>query len=168
MLSFTATGIPSVASRATCRNAFSAGLRSSMARSEASTSSRALACVFASCHGRLRSSLTEHLRKDERAGGAERGSIRRDRRASDRRPRHILAQWRGLGRQTAIESGDVNLAQLIDVRKDLRHLAGHPVQTGVIEFEMRQSSDAFCFLAIDLHRLEVYRARVAQAFLPAP
>src|SRR5947209_1712579 len=71
MLSFTATGIPSPGSRATCRNAFSFGLRRSMAASDAAANSLPLAAARASCHGRFKTSITDHLRHDEMSVVAE-------------------------------------------------------------------------------------------------
>src|SRR3954468_475370 len=78
MLSFTATGIPSPASRATCRNAFNFGFKRSIAASDAATSSVSLAASRASCHGRFRRSVTDHLRDDEVAVVAERRRVRGD------------------------------------------------------------------------------------------
>ena len=46
---------------------------------------------------------------------------------------------------------DVDLAQLVDVGEDLRHLRGHAVEARVVEFEVRQPGDAARFVAIDLH-----------------
>src|SRR4051812_20698012 len=147
MLSFTATGIPSPASRATCRNALSFGLRRSIAASDAATSSVSLAASRASCHGRCRRSVTDHLRDDEVAVVAERRPVRRNGIAIDGRTRHIVAQRRRIRGRGPFESGDVDFAQLVDVRKDLRHLAGHAFERGIVELQVRQFGDALRFVA---------------------
>src|SRR3954453_21904777 len=138
MLSFTAIGIPPPASRATCRNALSFGLRRSIAASDAATSSFSLAASRASCHGRCRRSVTDHLRHDEVAVIAERRRVRGDRIAIDGRTGYIVAQRRRVGGGGPFESGPVDFAELVDVRKDLRHLAGHAFERGIVELQVRQ------------------------------
>src|SRR4051794_3503896 len=122
MLSLMAIGNPSPeAWRFTCRNACSCGSRASIAAMQAPRDPGGDDCSFPSCHGSSRRSLTaDHLRHDEKSVDPI-GRIALGERAIDRRPWRVLAERRRIGRRMLLEALDVDLAQLIDVREDLRH-----------------------------------------------
>ena len=99
---------------------------------------------------RVRGSLTNHLRHDEESI-APRRRVARDGIPIERRPRLVRAHRCRIGFARFIEAGRVDFAQLVDVRENLRHLAGHAVEACVVELEMGEVGNAARFLAIDLH-----------------
>src|SRR5438128_1489128 len=98
-----------------------------MARNDASTNSRAETWRRASVNGSDSGSLTDHLRHDEVAVAPGRriaGHIV----AGDTGFRFIVTQWSFAGEGAGAPLRNVNFAELIDVRQDLGHLRGHPVE----------------------------------------
>src|ERR1041384_7064790 len=86
---------PSLASRATERNALIFASVRSIAARQASTYSRGETCARASVKGRSRTSLTDHLRHDEKSILPVR-RIRGHRFAVERRTRLVVAHRRRL------------------------------------------------------------------------
>ena len=78
--------------------------------------------------------------------------------ARNARTRDIIAKRCGTD---ILVGAAFDLAQLIDVRKDLRHLIGHALQAGIIEFEMRELGDVLRFFRTDLHGESVHSAALA-------
>ena len=59
------------------------------------------------------------------------------------------------------ESFDVDFIELVDIRKDLRHLTGETIACRIVEFEMREIGNAARFRAIDFHRGAILQRRVS-------
>src|SRR5258708_25481622 len=142
MLSLMATGTPAASrtSSATGMKASSSPRRAAMASRDAATPPSQISP----------SSLTaDHPGHDEESV-APRWRVARGELAVDRRTRYIFAHRRRRGWREHYVA-DIDFGKLVDVAQDLRHLARHPIQPVIIEFQVGQIGNAPRFLTRDLH-----------------